>query len=326
MKTTLSVLTLSLFASPAFAQLSDSAGFSGELSFNVGYTSSTSNFNTPGDKTIDSLSHQPSSDNGFIAAPLGNLAYTFGVPLNQQFYVGTSREDLAVGTLALEVGYKHKLGSGTVVDISYLPTIMSGKTWEDPYLVGEKRSTTEETGHAYRLKLSNLFGSGLSIDTAYANKDVEDEASGTSQLNSAEANRLRRDAQSYYIKGSYRFPLSRTAFIQPSMTFIKTDAKGEANSLNSVGGEISYFKIMNRHQLALTAGYTTRSYDEENPLYNKTREDGEWSLFAAYEYKQFMGWQNWSLIGLAGYGSNQANINFYDTQESLVSAGINYRF
>ena len=326
MKKTFSVLSLSLFVTPAIAQLADVPGFSGELSLNTGYTSSTSNFNTSGDKTIDSLDHKASSESGFIAAPLGSLAYTFGEPLNQQFYVGMSREDIAVGTLALEVGYKYQLGSGTVVDVSYLPTIMSGETWEDPYLIGSKRSTTEETGNAYRIKLSNLFGSGLSIDTAYARKEIEDEASGTSQLNTTQAKLLERDAQSYYIKGSYRFPLSRTAFIQPSMTFIKTNAEGEANSLNSVGGEISYFKIMNRHQLALTAGYTNRSYDEENPLYNKTRDEGEWSLFAAYEYKEFMGWQNWSLIGLAGYGTNEANINFYDTQESLISAGINYRF
>lgn len=326
MKKTFSVLSLSLFVTPAFAQLAEEPGFSGELSFNAGYTSSTSNFNTSGDKTIDNLDHQASSESGFIAAPLGSLAYTFGEPLNQQVYVGMSREDIAVGTLALEVGYKYQLGSGTVIDISYLPTIMSGETWQDPYLIGAKRSTTEEAGNAYRIKLSNLFGSGLSIDTAYGRKEIEDEASGTSLLSSSQTKLLERDAQTYYLKGSYRFALSRTAFILPSLTYIKTDADGDANSLNSIGGEISYFKIMNRHQLAITAGYIKRSYDEKNPLYNKKRDEGEWGLFAAYEYQEFMGWENWSLIGLAGFGTTEANIDFYDSQESLISAGINYRF
>ncbi|MFB9215458.1 DUF2860 domain-containing protein [Vibrio sinaloensis] len=328
MKKALSALTLSMFVTPALAQLSEQAGFSGEISLNAGYTTSTSNFNTSGDKTIDSVNQDPEQENGFLAAPLGNLAYTFGESLNQQVYAGMSREDIAVGTLALEVGYKYQLGSGTIIDVSLLPTVMSGETWEDPFLTGSRRSTTEERGNAFRLKLSNIFTPGFNLDMAYATKDIEDEASGTSnsELQDGEEKLLERDSHSYYLKGSYRLPLDRTTFLQPSVTYIKTEADGEANSLTSLGGEISLFKVINRHQFALTAGYTNRAYDKQNPLYDKTRDENQLSLFAAYEYQHFMGWQDWSLIGLAGYGANNANIGFYDNQESLLSVGINYHF
>jgi hypothetical protein len=326
MNKTLSAITLALFVTPAVAQLSEQAGFSGEISLNTGYTSSTSNFNTSGDKKIDSLNHDPDTENGFLVAPLGSLAYTFGETLNQQVYAGMSRDDIAVGTLALELGYKYQLDSGMVIDASYLPTVMSGEVWEDPYLVGENRNKTDETGNAYRIKLSNLFNTALTLDAAYGTKNVEDELSGQTQLTTEQAKQLERDSKSYYLKGSYRLPLNRTTFLLPSVTMIQTDADGEANSYRSLGAELSLFKILNRHQFALTASYANRAYDSENPLYNKTRDENEFGFFAAYEYQQFMGWQNWSLISFAGYGTTQANIDFYDQQESILSVGINYQF
>ncbi len=46
MKIKYTLLALSVTAAPAFAKLADEASFSGEISINTGFTSSTSNFNT----------------------------------------------------------------------------------------------------------------------------------------------------------------------------------------------------------------------------------------------------------------------------------------
>ncbi|MCG9598697.1 DUF2860 domain-containing protein [Vibrio sp. Isolate25] len=328
MKSKLSLIALSLVALPTMAQLSEHAGLSGGVSLSAGFASTTSNFNTDGDKTINDVNQTASSDSGSLVLPLGNLAYTFGTNLDKQFYVGMAREDIAVGTLALELGYKQQLASGMVIDASFLPTIMSGETWSDPFLTGQERQTTDETGNAFRLKFKNIMGSNFSLDTAYATRDIEDEQSGVSDtsLTTTERNALQRDATSIYLKGDYRLPLTRTSFLQPSITYITTDADGDANSLDSIGGELSYFHILNRHQLALTAGYTNRSYDAENPIYSQTRDEDELSLFAAYEYQDFMGWKNWSLISLAGYSKTDANIDFYDEDQYLVSVGMSYQF
>lgn len=328
MKAKLSLIALSLFALPTMAQLSEQAGFSGEVSLSAGFASTTSNFNTDGYKTINDVNQTASSDSGALVLPLGSLAYTFGTNLDKQFYVGMAREDIAVGTLALELGYKQQLASGMVIDASFLPTVMSGETWSDPFLTGQERQTTDETGNAFRLKFNNIMGSNFSLDTAYATRDIDDEKSGVSDtsLTTAERNALQRDSSSIYLKGDYRLPLTRTSFLQPSLTYIKTDADGDANSLDSVGGELSYFKIMNRHQFALTAGYTNRSYDAINAIYGKTRDEDELSFFAAYEYQEFMGWQDWSLVSFAGYSKTDSNIDFYDEDQYLLSVGMNYQF
>lgn len=313
-------------AMPSMAKLSGQAGFSGEVSLSAGYTSSTSNFNTDANATLTDNTQKGQSDSGFIPLPLGNIAYTFGSQLDKQFYAGTAREDIAVGTLALELGYKQQLANGTVIDASFLPTIMSGETWANPFEENVERTTTDEKGNAYRLKFSNIAGTGFSLDTAYADKEIEDERSGQYLSSPADSDLLRRDATSLYVKGDFRLFIDRTTFLKPAVTYVQTDADGEANSNTSWAGELSLFKVMNQHQFALTAGYTTRSYDASHPIYGMTRSDDELSLFAAYEYQQFMGWQNWSLISFVGYGTTDSNIDFYDEEQTILSVGMNYQF
>ncbi|UOE83088.1 DUF2860 domain-containing protein [Vibrio splendidus] len=318
MKIKITLLALSVAASPAFAKLADEQGFSGEISINTGVASSTSNFNTDADSTISSNTQKASSESSFLVAPLGSVAYTFGEKLNHQVYTGTARDDVATGTVVLEVGYKYQLESGMTIDASLLPTIMSGETWANPYAEGVARSKTDETGNAFRLKLSSIAGSAFSLDMAYATKDVDNDE--------IQEQELKRDANTLYLKGQYRVPLSRTMMLIPSIIYQTRDADGNAESYDQFGGEVSLFGGMGRHQYALTAGYNQRSYDANNSIYDKTRSDDNINLFAAYEYDRFMNWDNWSFVSLAGYGTSDSNITFYDESQYIVSVGLNYKF
>ncbi|NOJ05059.1 DUF2860 domain-containing protein [Vibrio splendidus] len=317
MKIKITLLALSVVTSPAFAKLADEQGFSGEISINTGVTSSSSNFNTDADSTLSSNKQKASSESSFLVAPLGSVAYTFGEKLNHQVYTGTARDDVATGTVVLEVGYKYQLESGMTIDASLLPTIMSGETWANPYAEGVARSKTDETGNAFRLKLSSIAGSAFSLDMAYATKDVKDD-----RVEEA----LQRDAETFYLKGQYRVPLSRTMMLIPSIIYQTRDADGNAESYDQFGGEVSLFGGMGRHQYALTAGYNQRSYDASSQTYQKKRSDDNINLFAAYEYDRFMDWENWSFVSLAGYGTSDSNITFYDESQYIVSVGLNYKF
>ncbi|MDD9179852.1 MULTISPECIES: DUF2860 domain-containing protein [Aliivibrio] len=301
----------------AMAQLADKEGISGEIALTTGFASSTSNFNTEGEDTISSEYQKGSSDNGFMAFPLGSIAYTFGQELNQQVYAGTTRQDIATGTVVLEVGYKYQFDSRMVVDVSILPTVMSSKTWANPYLVDSARTETDASGNAFRFKVNNIAGSNFTIDSAYATKDIE---------NDDVVDVLKRDADTIYLKGQYRLPLSRTSFVLPSVIYQSSSADGKASSYDQYGAEVSFFKIMQRHQLVLTAGYNQRTFGAENPIYTEIRKDNKLSFFAAYEYTKFMDWQDWSFISFAGYSSTDSNITFYDESEYIVTVGLNYKF
>lgn len=73
----------------------------------------------------------------------------------------------------------------------------------------------------------------------------------------------------------------------------------------------------------LTVGYARRDYDSASTLFNKARSDDEFSLFAAYEYLNFMEWRDWSFISCAGYGDTQSNPTFYDELSYLLAVGLN---
>ncbi|GEK12529.1 DUF2860 domain-containing protein [Aliivibrio fischeri] len=310
-------LMLCVTASPAMAQLADKEGISGEVAITAGFASSTSNFNTEGSDTISSYNQAPTSEERFLAFPLGSITYTFGDALNQQVYIGTSRQDVATGIVVLEVGYRYQFESRMVMDIAILPTIMSSETWENPYLVNQSRTKTDESGNAFRFQLKNLAGSNFSFDSAFATKEVDTDTV---------IDELKRDANTIYLKGQYRQPLSRTMLVMPSIIYQSSSADGKANSYDQYGVELSVFKLMQRHQIVLTAGYAQRQYESTNPIYNKTRENNKLSLFAAYEYKNIMDCKDWSLVAFAGYGTEQSNITFYDNSEYIISTGLNYKF
>lgn len=317
-----SLIALALISGSASAQLAETSGFAGEVSLSTGFYSVESNLNTDDDnKDLKSLTSTNDAVTGGLLLPLGNLTYTFGSDLNQQFYAGTSREDIATGTLAFEMGYKYQLASGMIIDASILPTIMSGEVWADPYKLNGDRQTTDEDGNAYRLKIENIAGSKFSVDMAYATKDVENDVLGTI------APSLRRDADTFFFKTDYKYMVDQTTMLKPRLSYISSDADGDANSFTGYGVELSYFKFLNRHQFALTAGFNTRDYDAGNVAFsNTTREDDEMSLFAAYEYANFMDWQDWSFISFAGFGSTDSNIDFYDKTEYMMSVGMSYKF
>ncbi|WP_434997538.1 DUF2860 domain-containing protein [Vibrio scophthalmi] len=328
MKLQYSLLALAIVSGSSFAQLSDTAGFSGEVSISTGFYSTESNLNTHDDnKNIDSKLGAPSDAvSGALILPLGNVAYTFGDSLNQQFYAGTSREDIATGTLAFELGYKYQLASGMIINASMLPTIMSGEVWANPYQTTD-RQTTDEDGNAYRLKVENIAGSKFSVDMAYATKDIENEQSGASNnLNAQQVANLRRDSNAFIFKTDYKLVLDQHTILTPRLSYISSDADGDANSFTGYGVELSYFKLMERHQLALTGSLKTRDYDANNAVFGKTRQDDEFSLFAAYEYANIMDWQDWSLISLVGFTNSDSNINFYDRTDYIMSVGMNYHF
>ncbi|MUK69641.1 DUF2860 domain-containing protein [Aliivibrio fischeri] len=310
-------LMLCVTASPAMAQLANQEGISGEIAITAGFASSTSNFNTEGSDTISSSNQKPTSEYSFLAFPLGSITYTFGDALNQQAYTGTSRQDVATGIVVLEVGYRYQFESRMIMDIAILPTIMSSETWENPYLVNQSRTKTDESGNAFRFQLKNIAGSNFSLDSAFATKEID-----TDKV----VDELKRDANTIYLKGQYRQPLSRTMLVMPSIIYQSSSADGKANSYDQYGVELSVFKLMQRHQIVLTAGYAQRQYESTNPIYDKTRENNKLSLFAAYEYKNIMDWKDWSLVAFAGYGAEQSNITFYDNSEYIISTGLNYKF
>ncbi|HHP0509498.1 TPA: DUF2860 family protein [Vibrio harveyi] len=314
-KSILSIAILSSFASSAFAL--DSSRFSGEIIFATGYMSTNSNLSTESDALLKDRTKKGSHNDDFVAIPLGTLAYDLGSDRNQRIYLGTSRDDLAVGDLAFELGYQYDMKNGTRIDVAYLPTVLSGEVWKDPYLEG-RRSETDIDGHAYRLKVNNIAGSGLSVDMAYATTEVDQER--------IQQTELLRDSDMYYVKGSYLAHFTPSMGLSTSFGYLHNDADGKAETYDQYEVEMTYFLTHNAHTIALTSSYAYRDYDGHNSLYGKARSDNRHKFFAAYEYANIAGFNNWNLVSFAGINYNDSNIDFYKNEEYLATVGLSYKF
>lgn len=318
-KSILSAAILSTIATGAYAF--DSSRISGEIILGTGYMSTNSNLSTKSDANLTSRDNKGSHNDEFFAMPLGSIAYDLGAERNQRVYLGTSRDDLAVGDLAFEIGYQYDMQNGTQIDVAYLPTVVSGEVWANPYAVGH-RSETDVEGDAFRLKLSNIVGSGFSLDMAYATTEVDNE-----QINSdGKRSELLRDSDMYYLKGSYDMYFAPNMGLTTSLGYLHNDADGSAETFDQYELEVTYFVSINAHTLALTSSYAYRDYDGHNPIYSKTRSDNRHKFFAAYEYAHIAGLENWNLVSFAGVNYNDSNISFYKSEEYLASVGVSYKF
>lgn len=314
-KSILSAAILSSLATCAYA--TDSSRFSGEIILATGYMSTNSNLSTESDAELKDRTKKGSHNGDFVAMPLGSIAYDLGEDRNRRIYFGTSRDDLAVGDLAFELGYQFDMRNGTQIDVAYLPTVLSGEVWKDPYLEG-RRSKTDIDGHAYRVKVNNIAGSNLSVDMAYATTKVDQERIQESEL--------RRDSDMYYIKGSYLTHLAPNMGLNTSLGYLHNDADGKAETYDQYEIEMTYFLTHNAHTLALTGSYAYRDYDAKNSIFEKTRSDNKHKLFIAYEYANIAGLDNWNLVSFAGMNYNDSNINFYKNEEYVASIGVSYKF
>ncbi|KHT63816.1 hypothetical protein RJ45_09845 [Photobacterium gaetbulicola] len=315
----LNIFVIALFAGfTTSAYALDNSRINGDISINTGYATSNSNLNPNGDKTLSSLDDRVSHTNNYFAAPLGNIRYALDSNHTHAVYLGTSRDDLAVGTLAFELGYQYNFTNGTQLDITYLPTVLPDEVWANPYLTGEERQTTDIDGNAYRLKLSNLLNTGVSLDMAYATATIDDEQITESTLF--------RDSATFYLKGQHLSMLDQRSGLITAFSYTDHNAEGKAASYNKYKVEMTYFLHSSAYSLALTGSYAYRQFDAVNPLFDTLRNDDVMRLFLAYEYKDIPGWDNWSVTSLAGSTVTSSNIDFYKSNNFLMTVGLNYQF
>ncbi|CAK1759553.1 DUF2860 domain-containing protein [Vibrio crassostreae] len=327
MRFALPVVFSALASMPAYSGLAPSEGFSGNFSVLAGFYSDSSNLSTEQDSNQATNTEEGNSEKQGLLGFLGTVQYTFGESLTHQVYAGTTREDIATGTIAFEIGYRHQLLGGTILDFSVLPTLISGKAWSDPYAVGVNRNETDVKGNVGRLQLTNIGGTAFQTDFAIGESDVDDELSGTQSLSAQDAALLDRERTYVYAKAGYRFILpNQTGLLVPSMVYFHADAEGDALSFDSYGIELNYAKRIGRHGFVVTLDASDRQYDEANPIYGKTREENEYGAFLAYEFGGLMGYEDWSFITLLGLRSIDSNIDFYNSEQVLASVGVDYKF
>ncbi|AMO55750.1 hypothetical protein GZ77_08505 [Endozoicomonas montiporae] len=327
MNTRLFVVLVSAFSSPALMAAQSGnwqPGFSGEVSLLTGYSQSKSQFNADYKQTdaLDSASKRKSKA---LFMPLFSLQYTLNEG-DSQFYVGSDRADVALGRFHTEIGYRQSLQENGVISASIIPGVIPNKTWQDPFVTGQKRKETDTYIQALRFQFTNIMNSGFSLEVAGGKQKLDKERSGQSDFDTSTQKQLNREGNVYLVEGAYRFPVSRTLFVRTGLNHTRLSADGDAMSYQANALELGLFTRWQQSSMAFNLSYQVSQHDKTSPVFAKKQKDHEWGAFLAYSYAEPFGWNNWELVSLSGYSRKNSNIDFYDEDSLMVSVGMTYKF
>ncbi|WP_434340021.1 DUF2860 domain-containing protein [Motilimonas cestriensis] len=329
-KATITLAILSAFYLPqAMARpLANEAGWGLTLNINGGFSQSQSQMKTDDDNEVTAdLNNSGQQINSGIIFPLARLSYTFE-DLKTQLFAGNSLENVSQGQFQLELGATHQFSDTSKLSLAWFPRLPSfSKTWQDPYVVNQSRQKTDQDSQGARLAWENIGGSLFSFKYGFAKNQLDNETSGTALALANEQKRLLdRNANYHRTTLEMLVPMGNGLFFEPALTYTLGDATGQAMSYDEYGTRLSLIKIMDKHRITGNVFYSQARYDVSNPIFNRTRQDDKWGLFAFYSYKAPLGWQNASFTLFGAWANTDSNIQFYESDMLSVAAGMAYTF
>lgn len=331
------ILLLGANFAAALEPIPEESGFSGFVQPGAGYLWFKSNmvasfFNYDlSKKTTHSLNDSPDSQTtGVVLAPFA-LRYTFA-STRTQFFLGTDLTNLIRFDYSQQLGIKQEIGKLGLLQGGILASGIPAKVWKDPYAVNTNRKETSRQSNGARLVWDRIGGSQLQLQYTYRHIDISSEKSGNSlALTQSQRRRLRRDGDSQEAQVLYRFKLDNRQILAPAFTYTYDDREGSAMKNDAYDFQLTYTYLGDPITFTATGSIGWADYDKKNPIYGKTENDDNYAIQSIVYYKN--PW-NWRLFGSnpmnfyinAAYAYNNANIDFYDQEAFLATAGVLFRW
>lgn len=294
-----------------------SEGFSGRISAGAGYMTSTDQLKTTDEnKRIDSLSGDADWYDRLIPLALFNLRYTFAES-GRQVYFGTPPE--LSGPPGLSLGFVQPFSDGSRLDISVFTHLFS-EVWRDPYLTDTGRKETRKYNYGTRFAYEEILGTGFKLSYAFSRVDVNVDDIGD------RFNDLERDGYVHNAKIEYAFRLGQTLSLAPGFGLSIGDIDGEANAYTGYQFGLGFRKFSKTYQLMLKAAIGWDDYDDKNPIFKKTRDDTNYSVFGMFTRSDLFGIDYLFGTLMAGYRYRDSNIGFLNAQTFLSGAMIGVEF
>ncbi|NIY83876.1 DUF2860 family protein [Vibrio hepatarius] len=301
-------------------------GFSGAIAVNVGVAGGSSQFNTDDDNaTTKDLTNN--GDSYVSAAPmiLGRLQYSFG---DTAVFIGNSPDQIAEAQFQAELGVVRRLYADNTLTVALFGNVPSvDETWEDPYLTGVDRDTSEQTVMGGRVALDLNVPIPVSVSYAIADSEIDDDYIGTSlTLSTSERSLLKRDSVFQRATLDVSIPVFANLNLTPGVQYTVRDADGSAQSHQDKAVQLAISSSLRRHSFTATFRASQTEYDEVNPVFDRKRDSDNVGIFAVYNYMGLFSWQNAMFNLMAGYSESDSDITFYDTETFFVATGVGFRF
>jgi hypothetical protein len=294
-----------------------SEGFSGRISAGAGYMTSTDQLKTTDEnKRIDSLSGDADWHDTFLPLALLNLRYTFAGS-GRQVYFGTAVEP--GGPPGLSLGFVQPFSDGSRLDVSVFTRLFS-EVWRDPYLTNTSRKETREYRYGTRIAYEEILGTGFDLTYAFSRVDVNVDDIGE------RFDDLERDGYFHKAELEYDFRLSQTLTMTPGFELSIGDIDGDANAYTGYWFGLGLRRFSKSYQLMLKAAVGWDDYDDKHPIFSKTRNDTNYSVFGMLTRSDLFGIDYLFATVMAGYRYRDSNIGFLNAQTVLGGALIGIEF
>jgi hypothetical protein len=319
----------------ALEPLGDKTGISGFINLGVGGGQVESNFFAKiadidvdlGNDTIDDLG-SPESKDVFLPAVALELGYTFANK-KTRILLGNDFADYLQFDRSTRFAIRHDFDNIGTLQLAYLrAAALATEVWSDPYLVGEKRDSTELDVSGARLTWDRMFGTAFELKISATERELDDERSGESQpLTAAERQLLDRNGDVLRAELGYMMKLGDGQFLRPSIRYTDDDRDGRAMAGEGIAAEVSYIYTSKKGMRWVSTGsYGEFEGDAVNPLFNKKNDADRYFLASTLFVPGLFGLDKWlANVGVV-WGNQDADITFNETKIWLINVGMLRRF
>ena len=292
----------------------DEAGFGGEIIVGGLWenTRRSQQDASDGNDRIDALAQNEDRETYTTPDITGELTYTLA---NRQTSLFLTELYYNSG---VALGVRQGIGDWGQIEIA--GTFEAQEVWKDPYLVGVKRSRTDETAVGLSIEYEEIFGTGFVFSSHMAGVDVDEDRIG------AREKRLRRDGYRYTLATGYRFAIGDGSIIIPSVSYVGNELRGGANASDGIALGIDYAWSNGSWSVEAGAAVGRTFHRERHPVFNKARTATTLDLSLVAGYFEPFGLAQISVYSLLAYGRVTENIDFFNGDTVCVGLGLGYHF
>jgi len=281
-----------------------------------------------GNVRIESIFEAPSSQSSASVLTAGELNYTFANTRTQLFF-GNRIEDLLRVDVSFGMGVRQELPDKSILAGSFLWTPTEMKVWSDPYVEGVDRVKTYRDAPGARLRWGRILRTGLEVTLTYREYQHDDETSGSwligqGRLDPGQQSLLDRNGNFWKVQFRYRIKSGPHVF-EPSIIYMDSDLDGAAMANKGPAIRLNYLYITPK--LVLDGNLLLNAYEakEAHPVYGEVLDAKRWGATLTAFYDLFNARRFRAMLSTE-YVRENANIDFFDSRVSSISAGVIWRY
>ena len=207
------------------------------------------------------------------------------------------------------------------------PGVAKLDVWENPYLLGQNRSSTERTTSGGRFTWDKMFGTGLEFIANVRKVNLDDERSGQGQVSASDQKLLDREGDLTRIELGYAIDCcGDDLVVRPSVAYIDRDLDGKAMAQDGFELGISLAYNAGKYTWLNRAAYQSLNGDQENPIFGQKNDAQVYVLASELRIPDPFGWEKWFTTVGFQWAENQADIDFNKSFVTTFAARIGRSF